>query len=207
MNNFKIQHGIIKFFENPHLCFWEIQSFMFKTTKNLNKNSNLILSDEVSFDFNGYRRFTCSNNTIDLKFKSTKHKLSISWNATFSDLRILKGFILFHTQVPFNISFDQYDMELLHSSAISISYYKSLKSADNFYEWDYEYIQFDELLFKKNNLYKAIIDVKPFSRYAIYLKADLSLNYNGSSLYFNSLISDKIISKIHYVFSLPASKF
>jgi hypothetical protein len=185
---------------------------MLKSTNNLNKNNTSILSDEISFDFNGYRRFTCSNNTIDLKFKLSKHKLSIYWNVTFSDLRRLKGFILFHTQVPLNISFDQYDMELLHSSAISISYYKSLKSVYDIYEWDYEYIQFNELLLKKNNLYKATIDVKPFSRYAIYLKADMSLNYlnwkyNGSSLYFNSFKSDKIISKIHYVYSLPASKF
>lgn len=201
----------MKFFENPHLCFGEIQNFMLNTLK----NRTHLKEAEVSFNFNGYNRLTCSNKTIDLDFKLDKYKMSIVWNVTFSDLRRLKGFILSYIRVPTNnFSFDHYDLEFFHSSTVSFSSYKSLKSVyfNMIYEWNYLYIQFDEILLRKHSSYRATIDVEPFTRYAVYLKADLAYddafdwNFNESSLFANSFKIDKMISKIYYVHSLAASE-
>ena len=214
-NKFQIKHGTVKFFENPELCYDEIQSFMLKTKFELIENKQNFLLAEISFNFNGYRRLTCSNKTIDLKFDFDLYKIIISWNVTITDLRRLKGFIISYIQVASNFTFDQNDVESLHSSLISSSTSKKISNLhfNIIYEWSYLYIQFDEYLAKKNhNAYKASIDVEPFTRYAIYLKADLTMdtqdwNYNDTFHDTYSTKADKLISQIHYLYSSPARKF
>ena len=180
---------------------------MLKTQDNTTNN---ILQAEISFNFNGYRRLTCSNQSIDLNFDFEPKKLFISWNVTISDLRRLKGFILSYIEVPKNFSFDENDVDFFHSST-SFSSYKSLNNIyfNMIYEWNYMYIQFDEYMLKTKGIYSTSIDVEPFTRYAVYLKADLTMDtpdwsYNKSS--YSSFKSDKIISKINYVYSLPDRK-
>ena len=213
-NDFSIRHGTVKFFENPELCYDEIQNFMLKTFSSIQSANATISLAEVSFNFNGYRRLTCSNRTIELKFNLEPKKLLISWNVSISDFRRLKGFILSYIEVPQNFSFDENDVEFLQSSSI-LSSYKSLNSIyfNMIYEWSYLYVQFDEYRLKNKTFYTTSIDVEPFTRYAVYLKADLTMDetpnwsYNKSSLSSYSFNSDKMISKINYVYSLPARNY
>ena len=60
---------------------------------------------------------------------------------------------------------------------------------------------------------QAKIDVEPFTRYALYVKADLTLDYNWANMDSYNRINrslltfetDKLTSQIHYVYSLPSS--
>jgi len=112
--------------------------------------------------------------------------IRVDWNVTIADLRRLKGFILSYAEVPAGFLIDQNDVD------------------SGFIEWNVLYIEYaEEKSTKKEASLNAAIDVQPFTRYAIYLKADLT--YDDDKLLFHASISaDKIISTIYYVYSMPA---
>jgi len=189
--NFKINNGTVKFFENPELCYQDIEYFL--------NACNLNFSDsEISFNFNGYRRLTCSNQTIDLTFELMPKSIIVNWNVTISDLRRLKGYILSYTEVPDGLYIDQNDIDFMHS-------YKTT-TTDSYYEWNYLYIQYDESIDIDRNV-KTTIEVEPFTRYAIFVKADLTIDSHLSNVgHYSSFALDRVISQINYVYSMQARK-
>jgi hypothetical protein len=192
-NKLKINNGTVKFFENPELCYQDIESFLSLCKLNFSDN-------EISYNFNGYRRLTCSNQTIDLKFDLGAKNIIVSWNVSISDLRRLKGYILSYTEVPNDYLIDQNDIDFMHSFKMSSNSYDSL------FEWNYLYLQYDESI-DSNKLVKMNIEVEPFTRYAVYVKADLTIDSHLSNIErYSSFALDKIISQINYVYSLPARK-
>lgn len=99
---FQITTGAVKFFENPQLCYNDIETF-------LNAANTNHTDSEVSFNFNGYKRFTCSNQTITLVIERHSSSLTARWNVTIADLRRLKGFIVSYAEVPDGFLIDQND--------------------------------------------------------------------------------------------------
>ena len=195
LNEFKIENGTVKFFENPELCYEEIEAFMHETSASS-------MDADVSFSFNGYRRLTCSNRTVDLSFRLLPKQVVVSWSVSVADLRRLKGFILSYVEVADGFVFEQNDVDFMHSS------HKSLNAvADSVYEWNYVYLQYDE--YKMSKVVRASIDVEPFTRYAVYVKADLTMDtqWSNKSSYSLSFGADRLISKINYVYSLPAREY
>ena len=198
ISNFTILNGTIRFYENPELCYEDIERFVL----NLNLNTDL-----VSLNFNGYKRLTCSNRTIDLNVKLEKNKILVSWNIFISDLRRLKGYTISYVEVSDDFLFDKRDVDLIGSFNNNHMY------DDGLFEWNYLYIDFDESIYKKNGIVQAKIDVEPFTRYALYVKADLTLDYNWANMDSYNRINrslltfetDKLTSQIHYVYSLPSS--
>ena len=185
---FRIKQGAVKFFENPELCYNDIETF-------LEGSGSSVADSEVSFNFNGYRRFTCSNQTIDLEIELISGSIEVSWNVSISDLRRLKGFIVSYAETPDDFLINQNDID-----------YKALDS-DSFIEWSHLYSEFDEDAKKK---YVTVrISAEPFTRYAIYVKADITHDSRwetGSNYFRSSIRLDKVISTIYYVYSLPARK-
>lgn len=135
---FSILNGTVKFFENPNLCFQEIENFM------VNSDVKNLQDSDIYFNFNGYRRLTCSNRTIDLSFRLKPMQLEISWNVTLSDLRRLKGFTLSYMQVADGFSFDLNDTDFKSNLE---------KTSSNDHEWSRVYVEFEE----KNNFGKKNI--------------------------------------------------
>ena len=191
-NKFRLLNGTVKFFENPYLCYEDIL--------NLIHLSNISSSDaEVSFNFNGYRRLTCSNRTIELSFDLKPMKIVIKWNITITDLRRLKGFNLFYVEAPIGSIIQSNDVDFISSSSLPIGAYQ---------EWNQVYFQYDELVsgsLAQSREVKLEIDVKPFTRYAIYVKADITMDTNWNRV--PSFESDRLISQINYVYSMPASEY
>lgn len=188
----KINNGTVKFFENPELCYQDIERFL--STCKLNFSDS-----EISFNFNGYRRLTCSNQTIDLKFSLMSKIITVNWNVTVSDLRRLKGYILSFTEVPDDYFIDQNDVDFMHSFKTS--------ATDSLFEWNYLYHQYDESIDASRSI-TVNIEVEPFTRYAIYVKADLTIDSHLSNIgHYSSFALDKVISQINYVYSLPARNY
>lgn len=191
-NKFRLLNGTVKFFENPYLCYENIL--------NLINLSNISSSDaEVSFNFNGYRRLTCSNRTIELSFDLKPMKIAVKWNITITDLRRLKGFNLFYVEAPSGSIIQSNDIDFISSSSLPVGAYQ---------EWHQVYFQYDELVTgpsAKSREVKLEIDVKPFTRYAIYVKADITMDTNWNRV--SSFELDRLISRINYVYSMPASKY
>jgi hypothetical protein len=195
---FTIERGTVKFFENPELCFNDIEMFMHHS--NLNK-----VDAEISFNFNGYKRFTCSNQSIELEFRIESKRIHVNWNVTISDLRRLKGYTLSYTKVPNNFKFDQNNVDFMHSY---VNYQAPINDEDDDistirFEWNYVYLQYDEQSNKRQT--SVYIDVEPFTRYAIYLKADITIKTDWKSQ--SNSDSDPLVSRIQYVHSLPARNF
>lgn len=182
-----ILNGSVKFFENPNLCFQTIEEFMLKSNV-LNAQDS-----DISFNFNGYRRLTCSNQTIELGLDPKSNKINVNWNVTVSDVRRLKGYILFYAPISNNLILDQNEME----------YKSDLEKSD--LEWMHLYVDYDEKTSK--HLVQTSIDVEPFTRYAVYVKADLTINFDSKWINRTLYQYDRIISKINYVYSLPARKY
>ncbi|CAF0885729.1 unnamed protein product [Brachionus calyciflorus] len=176
---FQISYGSVKFFENPDLCFQIIENFL------LNSNLSNIHESDVSFNFNGYRRLTCSNRTIELKFELKRNFIKVLWNVTISDLRRLKGFNIFYKQVAEN--YLEYD--------ISDSFDQS--------DWMHLYVEFNEKN-SKDFVSIEIENLEAFTKYAIYVKADLMINSNWLINSKYSTQFDRIISAINYVQTLPS---
>lgn len=105
---FTIRLGAVKFFENPELCYNDIEHLLRQTQTNRSDS-------EVSFNFNGYRRLTCSNQTIDLEVKLASASIEVTWNVSITDLRRLKGFILSYSEVPDGFTIDRNDVDFMHS--------------------------------------------------------------------------------------------
>lgn len=192
---FEVKQGTVKFFENPELCYSDIETFL------QDAGSTTIKDSEVSFNFNGYRRFTCSNQTIDLEIKLISRQIQISWNVTISDLRRLKGFIVSYAEIPDSFTINQNDIDFMQS-------YRSISSdLNSFIEWSYLYAEYNEDV--KSKRFTVRINAEPFTRYAIYVKADLTHDSRWETnrgLFRSSIGFDKVISTIQYVYSLPARK-
>lgn len=192
---FEIKQGAVKFFENPELCYSDIETFLHDV------GSTTIKDSEVSFNFNGYRRFTCSNQTIDLEIKLISRLIQVTWNVTISDLRRLKGFIVSYAEIPDGFTINQNDIDFMQS-------YRSIISDSNsFIEWNYLYAEYNEDV--KGKRFTVRINAEPFTRYAIYVKADLTHDSRwetNKELFRSSIGFDKVISTIQYVYSLPARK-
>ena len=182
----QILTGTVKFFENPQLCYEDIEQFL--QTAQVNQTDN----SEVSFNFNGYRRLTCSNQTIELRFELLPDAILVEWNVTVSDLRRLKGFTVSYSQV------NEDESSLENQGLI---------------EWNHLYAEFNENdeaspLQNRRKLFQVKIDAAPFIKYAVYVKADLTLDsqWGGKGSY-ASIAKDKLISQINYIYSLPARKY
>ena len=68
------------------------------------------------------------------------------------------------------------------------------------------YIQYDESIDIDRNV-KTTIEVEPFTRYAIFVKADLTIDSHLSNLgHYSSFALDRVISQINYVYSMQARK-
>ena len=191
-NGFKIQLGAVKFFENPELCYNDIEYLLSQTETNR-------MDSEVSFNFNGYRRLTCSNQTIDLKISLASSSIKVTWNVSISDLRRLKGFILSYTEVPDGFTIDRNDVDFMHS-------FKTTRTSGSI-DWSYLYAEYNEETVQKK-AFSMTFDVEPFARYAIYVKADMTYDsrWKNDKLFYSSVGLDKFISQINYVYSLPARK-
>ncbi len=184
--SFTIENGSVKFYENPELCYEDLERFVAH-----------INQDRVSLSFNGYRRLTCSNRTIDLNVRAEKNRIKLGWLVQVSDLRRLKGYTVAYTEVGDEFEFDKRDIDLEQEE----------QSARSGYEWSYQYVSFDETVYKRNGLIEAQLECEPFTRYALYVKADLMLDYswysgNGSAKV--AFENDRLVSQINYVYSLPA---
>ncbi len=187
---FRILNGSVEFFENPKFCYQDIEHFLAACKLNFTDS-------EISFNFNGYRRLTCSNQKIELKFEFMPSSIVVSWNVIISDLRRLKGFILSYTEVPDGYFIDQNDIDFMYS-------YKSTSAVDSLYEWNYLYVHYDESIDLSRSV-RIGIDVEPFTRYAIYVKADLTIDSHLSNMgHYSSFALDRVISEINYVYSLTA---
>ena len=190
----------MKFFENPQLCYEDIEQFLKSAQVNETDNS------EVSFNFNGYRRLTCSNQTIELKFELLPDAILVEWNVTVSDLRRLKGFTVSYAQVIEDFFISQDESDLSHS-------YEASLANQGLIEWNHLYAEFNEhdeasTLQKRKKLFQVRIDVAPFIKYAVYVKADLTLDSQwGEKGMYASIAKDKLISQINYIYSLPARKY
>lgn len=180
--NLTVLNGTIKFFENPQLCYQDIENFLMRIESSA-------LDTEISYNFNGYKRFTCSNRTIELKFQLEKLKINVGWNVTISDLRRLKGYFVYYSEVGDK---DDEQTMMIDYEADSIQSYN---------RWNYVYIQYAETHF--NREMNAVIECRPYVRYALYVKADLMIDNTWSSNR-TSFEYDRVISKINYVISLPA---
>ena len=176
INGITILNGAVKFYENPFLCYQDIEDFMGRVR--LNASSSV--AAEISFNFNGYSRLTCSSkHTIELGLEPGARQISVTWNVSVSDLRRLKGFVLAYVEANANLTAD----------------------LDEMYDWSSIYIDYDESTQRQGQM-SAVLDVEPFTRYAIYLKADLTVDAEWRT----SFDYDRLISNINYVFSLPSRK-
>ena len=90
---FQLFKGSIKFFENPDLCYQLIENLVHLT------NLTQVHESDISHNFNGYRRLTCSKPTIDLRFELKRKYVKISWNVSLTDLRRLKGFTIYYMTI------------------------------------------------------------------------------------------------------------
>ncbi len=135
----------------------------------------------------------------------------IQWNVTVSDTRRLKGFIISYAKVHDQFVVDQNDVDFMYS------YESNLKKSSSGFdlnaeapvriEWNYLYAEYDEdssLEFRVQ-----IKNVDPFTKYAIYVKADLTSfeSTTPQHLKTNILSFDRLISNINYIYSLPARKY
>lgn len=178
--SFKLFKGSIKFFENPDLCYQLIENLVHLT------QLTQVHESDVSYNFNGYKRLTCSKPTFDLSFELKRKFVKISWNVSITDLRRLKGFTVYY--MPINDEVNK---------IINDDTFEQL-------EWQSVYIEYSEI----NGKYlSALIDIlKPFTRYAVYVKADLLHNSNIIREKKYSSQYDQILSKINLIQTLPSSE-
>jgi insulin-like growth factor 1 receptor len=177
-----IEKGSVKFFENPLLCLETIEQFLkvnsFQTVNSIN--------------LNGYQRLTCSNKTIELKFKKfidNPRLIHLSWNITMADTRRLKGFIVSYTKMSnsntiYNLN-DQIDFDSFEST------------------WQHLYIQ-------QQNSTKEVeveISLEPFTHYAFYVKADVTFKPYYNNSYYSTFKNDRVVSDINYILTNPARNF
>lgn len=192
-NKFTITNGGIKFFENPEFCLNDINEFV----KYLNKSS---LDMDISAQFNGYKRLTCSNSKLELNITiGPNNYINVTWPVIFSDTRRLKGFLLSYIEAPGNLTYDPNDI-----STVSSGY----SAVNNLNDWLTVYIQHNEMQARLDKyIISEIITVKPYTRYAIYVKADITFasQFDNRSMH-TSFENDRVISDIYYVYSFPASK-
>jgi hypothetical protein len=194
--NMTIANGTIKFFENPEFCFADITKFLDFVNKDLN-------DAEVSFHFNGYKRITCTKEKIDLNFNLHSNAIDVWWQIKFSDRRRLKGFILSYIQASANMTYDDNHIDIRQKQCFLGEIYNPGS------EWTIVYIEYDERYDSyENDIISKTIEVVPYMRYAVYVYADVSFDSLWSNRAANfSFENDRIISFIHYVYSLPASKY
>jgi hypothetical protein len=213
--NLIILNGTVKFFENPQLCYEDILRFL-HTSKLYSTASapftNIAASHwlnddiEVSFNFNGYKRLTCSNQTMSLNFTFEPNIINVHWNLSVADLRRVKGFVLSYKEAPEGVFFNQNDIDLTHSAVEHRQYSPFIDD-----EWNYSYLQYDESTMSR--AMNASIEVEPFTRYAIYVKLDLTMHFksDNKTMQLDSLLlasfTDQLISSIYYVYSMPSSKY
>lgn len=116
-----------------------------------------------------------------------------------SDLRRLKGYIVSYAEVPDGFTINQNDIDFMQS-------YRTISADFNsFIEWNYLYAEYNEDT--KSKRFTVHINAEPFTRYAIYVKADLTYDSRwetNKELFRSSIRFDKVISTIQYVYSLPA---
>jgi hypothetical protein len=210
--NLIILNGTVKFFENPQLCYEDILRFLYASKLSplayapFASTATHWLNDdiEVSFNFNGYKRLTCSNQTMPLSFTFEPNIINVYWNLSVADLRRIKGFALSYIKAPEGVFFNQNDIDLTHSALEHRQYSPFVDD-----EWNYSYLQYDESTM--NRALNASIVVEPFTRYAIYVKLDLTMQYrsDNKTLRLDSLslasFTDQLISSIYYVYSMPSS--
>ena len=161
----RLSNGAAKFFENPELCVEEIERAV----------GERLPESDVSMNFNGYRRLSCSNRTVALYFELRPGAIRVSWNVSLSDPRRLKGFTLFYAEAQIG---------------------------ENDLEWSYLYVQYDESLSDRPLF--ATIEVQPYTRYAIYLKTDLTLDsqWHQTRSFIGPLVSD-----LHFIYSLSSRNY
>lgn len=162
-----ILNGSVKFFENPSLCYHDIQSFLASNRV----ESHLV---EVSFNFNGYKRLMCpSERKIQLKIEFWPRQIVVRWNITIVDLRRLNGYVLYYKETDSETTASELDDE-----------------------WNSLFVEYDETASLRHM--NAWLDVEPFTKYSLFVKADLNMDMNVSYQY------DRLISDVHHVYSLPA---
>ena len=180
---------MIKFLDNPEFCLEDIDDFIKYTNRDVDDVD--ILSQS-----NGHKRLTCSNNKFNLSFEFGPERIGVSWQVSFFDPRRLNGYRLYYIEARDNMTFDQNDISLRTDCASS--------------EWTSEYVQYERRLEGiQKFLMSEQIKVKAYTRYAIYVKADINFasNYEFDNNIRNSTSKrDKIISDIYYVYSSPKSE-
>ncbi len=184
-------NGSVKFFENPNLCFQDIEHLIFNKARVLNAQNS-----DISFNYNGYNRVvSCSSKfPIKLILEPRATEVIVRWNVTISDLRRLNGFILYYSQLSDNQA---------------LSDFKNDNRLDQ-RNWESLYVEFDENNLKKNRGMIVTFECDPYTKYAVYLKADLAMT-NSQIYYLNNRSNlfgqDRLISAINFVQSLPSRKF
>lgn len=129
---------------------------------------------------------------MDIEVK--KGHFDIEWDVDISDLRRLKGFLIGYMEVS-----NEKQKKLLEDEE-----YESEE------KWAYLYVSYSQ---RSSNMklplkqkMRGQIEVRPFRKYAVYVKADLMIDTNWANRT-ASFEYDRVISKISYVISLPARKF
>ncbi len=124
---------------------------------------------------------------LKINFLSSK----VKWNVSISDVRRLKGYLVSYTQVEEYFLIDQNEASLTNDGMVN---------------WNYIYAEYDND--EQKAAFQVKIDVDPFTKYAIYVKAELTLDSHAEvkqTFHFTTSL-DRFISKIYYVYSLPARK-
>ncbi len=186
-NNFSILNGMIKFLENPEFCLEDVDDFIKYTNRDVD-------DADILSQFNGYKRLTCSNNKFNLTFSFSAEKIGVSWQVSFFDRRRLNGYRLYYIEAHDNLTFDPNDISF---------------GTDCANEWNSEYVEFERRLEGiQNFLMNEVIKVKAYTRYAIYVKADINFvsSQTTSDIRNSTSKRDKVISDIYYVYSSPTSE-
>lgn len=162
---------------------------------------------------------SCSNRTLEVTTWVEKGRIGVAWEVEISDLRRLKGFHIGYCEVT---SDDDFEKRLENEEDVSSSVRPNedddsqgddSDDADDDL-WTYVYVPYSqEASLHSTSVLKSslktrmhgLVNVRPFRRYALFVKADLMLDNNWANR--SSLFEyDKVISRIVRVTSLPARK-
>lgn len=150
---------------------------------------------------------SCSNRTLEVWTRAEKGHIDVEWEVEISDLRRLKGFQIGYSEVNTKSQEDR----LLNdddddNDENSDGEDSTLDQIDDQVDlWTYLYVPYSQESIITRRM-KGRIDVRPFTKYALFVKADLMAADTNWANRSSAFEHDKVISRVVRITSLPARK-
>lgn len=147
---------------------------------------------------------SCSNRTLEVWTRAEKGHIDVEWEVEISDLRRLKGYQIGYSEVNTKSQEDRLlnDDDTDESSEGEES---TLIADDQVDLWTYLYVPYSQESIITRRM-KGRIEVRPFTEYALFVKADLMAADTNWANRSSAFEHDKVISRVVRITSLPARK-